>query len=168
MFTNFEQMPNQSRVWIFQASQSWTREEKIVLETSLKEFLNTWTAHGSNLMASYELPYNQFIVIALDEGVHSASGCSIDKSFDLIKTLGSKFNIDFFNRMQIAFWEENKGVFLVHSTKIKEEVEKGALGTNTLTFNNLVSNLEQYRNEWKTPMSNTWLKKYLKSSEVKA
>jgi hypothetical protein len=166
MLTHFQQMPNHSRVWIFQSSRPWTNEEKSILEESLNTFLNSWTAHGSNLMTSYELPYNQFIVIALDEDIHSATGCSIDKSFDLIKTLGAKLNVDFFNRMLIAFWEEQKGVFLVHSSKIKEEVEKGRIGANTLTFNNLVNNLEQYRNFWKTPMSNTWLKKYINSLAV--
>ncbi|GAB4329089.1 MAG: hypothetical protein OHK0038_03060 [Flammeovirgaceae bacterium] len=166
MLTDFRQMPNHSRVWIYQASRRWSDSEKSLIETNLTEFLQSWTAHGNNLMASYDLPYHQFVVIALDETVHPATGCSIDKSFELIKTLGAKLNIDFFDRMQIAFWDENKGVFLIHSQKIKENIEKGNIHAETLTFNNLVNNLEQFRGQWKVPMKDTWLKKYLKPLAV--
>jgi hypothetical protein len=43
-----------------------------------------WAAHGTSLVSSYQLKYNRFIILAVDQDVQSATGCSIDASVEFI------------------------------------------------------------------------------------
>ncbi|MFT4833161.1 MAG: hypothetical protein ACI815_002825, partial [Psychroserpens sp.] len=87
MLVEFNSLSDTSRVWIYQASRSFSAEELEEVRTGLDQFIKEWTAHGSELAAGYEIRYNRFIVIALDQTNITASGCSIDASVRFILDL---------------------------------------------------------------------------------
>ena len=74
MLIPFSDLPNYARVWIYQASRAFCSKEKEKLEQQLQEFLKKWTAHGTDLITGYEIPYDRFIVIGLDEQNQGATG----------------------------------------------------------------------------------------------
>ena len=78
MIVPFDELPAESRVWIYQSNRVFTAEELDFIKANANDFLNNWTAHGSNLQAAIDIPYDRFLVIALNESLQSASGCSID------------------------------------------------------------------------------------------
>lgn len=160
MLVPFSELPQEARIWVFQASRQFTPNELLLIEQELRSFLNGWIAHGQPLKASYELPFHHFIVIGLDQTFQAATGCSIDKCHEFIQTLGSKINIDFFNRLLIAFLVENN-VLTVPSSLIKEYLAKGIISSWSTTFNNLVQTKTEYETAWLVPLQETWLKKYL-------
>ena len=90
MLIPFTDLPDQARVWIYQASRPFSKEEKADITQEIQAFLKQWAAHGSDLVTSYEIPYDQFIVIGLNEEVQGATGCSIDSSVRFIQILESK------------------------------------------------------------------------------
>jgi hypothetical protein len=49
-------------------------------------FLETWP-HGTSLESSYQPKYNRFIIIAVNQDVQPATGCSIDSSVEFIQSL---------------------------------------------------------------------------------
>ena len=65
MLVSFESLPEESRIWVYQSNRPFTEEEIQDIAKDLDAFLTQWTAHGSDLHAGYELPYNRFIVIVL-------------------------------------------------------------------------------------------------------
>ena len=85
MLVDFEKLPDTSRIWIYQADRAFSEEEVSEIQTRLGAFLKQWTAHGSSLEAGFELPYNRFIVIGLNQQNQAASGCSIDASVHLYR-----------------------------------------------------------------------------------
>ncbi|MEL6976420.1 MAG: ABC transporter ATPase, partial [Bacteroidota bacterium] len=78
MLVDFEALPDESRVWIYQSNRSFTEAEITEIKEGLAQFLTQWTAHGSELKAGFTIKYKRFIVIALDQSLAGASGCSID------------------------------------------------------------------------------------------
>src|SRR5665811_853372 len=92
MLTEFNTLPETSRIWIYQADRSFTSDELEEIQSEMDAFLKDWTAHGSNLKAGYEIRYKRFIVIALDQSQAAASGCSIDASVHFIKNLEKKYD----------------------------------------------------------------------------
>ena len=84
MLVEFETLPDTSRVWVYQASRSFNSDELTELKEAFNNFITDWTAHGQDLKAGYEMRYNRFIILALDQSVTSASGCSIDTSVHFI------------------------------------------------------------------------------------
>ena len=152
-------LPDSARVWIYQSSRALTGEEAIKLEMLSNQFVSGWNAHGKKLSAGFEFLHNHFLVLSVDETVHGASGCSIDSSVDLIRHLNTTFNVDFLDRKNVAVLE-NETVKLIPLTSLKAEVESGRFTGASMVFNNLVPSLGDFRNNWLSPASETWLKRY--------
>ena len=47
MYIPFEQLPDQSRVWVYQANRPLTGEEMEQIRSFLKNEMNAWAAHGA-------------------------------------------------------------------------------------------------------------------------
>ena len=92
MLVNFNILPDDSRIWIYQGSRSFSKEELVEVQEKLNDFIEDWTAHGDELRAGYEIRYNRFIILALDQSQNGASGCSIDASVHFIQSLEKKIS----------------------------------------------------------------------------
>ncbi len=156
MLVNFKTLPNDSRIWIYQSDRILTDQEVQQCLIQTENFINDWTAHQADLKASVQILYNHFIVIAVDRNYNEASGCSIDKKVNFIKQLGTSIHVDFFNRMQIAYLA-GEIIQLTDMHKFAEEVKSGKLSNDIIMFNNLVTTIKQYNEEWKTPVKNSWM-----------
>ncbi|QTV06076.1 ABC transporter ATPase [Faecalibacter bovis] len=147
-------LADDSRIWIFQANRKFSSEEKDIITAKLKNFIADWNAHGAALLADFDLPYDQFIVVGVDEKQASASGCSIDKLTKIIRELDSEYNFEFLNRMLIAF-EENENIKIEKLPTFKSKVKEG-LYNNIKVFNNGISNLADYKSSWVLPIEKSW------------
>ena len=103
MIVGFDNIANDARIWIFQANRIFSQLELEFLEKSISLFLNSWTAHGSQLSASFKIEYNTFIIIALDEKNSSATGCSIDKLVNYMKQIENEFSVRLLDRLDISY-----------------------------------------------------------------
>lgn len=163
----FEELSDSSRLWIYQAGRIFTSSEEAVVSEELGTFCEQWAAHGHPLRTSFKIAYHQFIILAADESYHLSSGCSIDGSVHVIKSLQTETGIDFFDRTQIAF-KLNDEVKLFPMTKLKEEFTNGTLTPEVLSFNNLVTTKLDWQKNWLIPVKNSWLARYLPKSVVES
>jgi len=65
------------------------------------------------LEAGFELPYNRFIVLGLNQEKTQASGCSIDASVRFIQELEQKLDLILLDKMNVTF---KQGDFLSHKS----------------------------------------------------
>ena len=94
MVVPFNELPEEARIWVYQSNRKLSQQEVASITTLTSEFLSEWTAHGADLRAGFELRYDRFLVIGLDQRKASASGCSIDTSVRFIQSLEREFGID--------------------------------------------------------------------------
>lgn len=160
MFVPFESLPPTSRLWIYQADRKFSANEKAILESQLKLFTDGWAAHGQALHCSFQIAYDQFVILAANEAMQTASGCSIDDSVRFMQQAGKELAIDFFNRNLIAF-KIDSGVRLVRLTELKTALAEGIWTAESLTFNNLVSQKSGLETDWVIPSSSSWLSRYI-------
>lgn len=155
MMVSFENLPPESRVWIYPSNRPFKTDEIDKLKTSIQHFLNQWTAHNQSLEAAFELPYNRFIVIGINQEQVRASGCSIDASVRFIQELEKEFDLNLLDKMNVTF---KQGDFLAHKslTDFKRLVKNKSVTANTIVFNNLVDTVEEYRNFWEVPAAKSW------------
>jgi hypothetical protein len=59
--------------------------------------------HGTSLESSYQLKYNRFIILAVNQDVQAATGCSIDSSVEFIQSLNKKYSVDLLDKMNVTF-----------------------------------------------------------------
>ena len=103
MYTPFDNIPGHARLWIYQGNRRFTEAEKEQLHSGLTALCEKWSAHDMPLHTSYTIQFDQFVILAVDEQVNGASGCSIDGSVRYLKSLQSQFGLDFFDRTRVAF-----------------------------------------------------------------
>jgi hypothetical protein len=165
MYIPFEQLPPHSRVWIYQAEHSFSKDDAKMISETLKEFCSQWLAHGHPLQSSFKIEYNQFIILAVDENEAQASGCSIDGSLRVMKALGSQLAIDFFNRLKIVVMT-NDSIKTCSKQEVESNYRSGRLSGESITFNNLVATKDEFEKNWRIPLENSWLAKYLRRNAL--
>ena len=113
MIKDFKDLPDDSRLWIYQSNRKLSELEIEIIEPKIIDFLKQWTAHGKDLDAGYEIKYNRFIVFGLNQENASASGCSIDASVNFIQSLEKEFGIDLMDKMNVTYYN---GDFIAHKS----------------------------------------------------
>lgn len=161
MYKPFEEMPDHSRVWIYQSNRKFSDEEVQDIDKDLAVFVADWAAHATPLEASYKIFYNRFIVLVVDQEVHPASGCSIDASVKVIQDLEQKYSVDLLDKMNVTY---KTGEFIAFKTLIefKTLVKSKAVSANTIVFNNLVNDLGEFREYWEVPAEESWHSRFFK------
>jgi len=112
------------------------------------------------LQNSFEVLYDRFIVFAVDESHHIASGCSIDKSVNLMKLLSDQLQVDLLDKTQIAYITKENTIASFDFKKTKELIASNTIDIHTQVFNNLVDNVADFQVKWKNEIGKTWLEKY--------
>lgn len=157
---------DKSRVWIYQSSRFFSISEALQIEEILENFVANWQSHGAKVKGWANLLFGQFIVIMADETIAGVSGCSTDSSVRIIKSIEQNFNVDLFNRQNLAFVIKEK-VQVLPLSQLKYAVENGFVTSETLYFNNLVQVKEELENNWLIPLKDSWLARRLQLAEVK-
>jgi len=160
MYVPFETLPEHARIWVYQASRKLSDTEEEKVRNAQQAFCEQWEVHGLALHSSFKIEYNQFLILCVDEGVHSASGCSIDGSVRILKSYQAELGINFLDPSQVAFMI-NGEVKLFPRLEVKRLFESGQLNAATLTFNNLVATKMDFEKQWKIPVEKSWMVKYL-------
>lgn len=155
MLVDFNTLPETSRVWIYQANRSFTEIEIEDIKSKLDVFIENWTAHGSDLQSGYEIKYKRFIIIALNQNLNAATGCSIDASVRFIQQLEKEYNVDLMDKMNVSY---KQGEFIAYKplNEFKQMAKQRAVSKNTIVFNNLVANKAEYLENWEVPASESW------------
>jgi hypothetical protein len=147
MYIDFDKIPQNARIWVYQANRQLADNEVVMIDNYLKSALNQWAAHGASLLASTKVLYNRFVIIALDQSQNEASGCSIDASTHWFHELGKTLGIDFFDRSQAYFEGDEIKTFSVFQSK--KTVENGIISPETTIFNNIsLATLSDIANKW--------------------
>ncbi len=151
----FKELPETSRIWVYQANRNFSEQELDEINELLPQFLTQWTAHGASLHAGYEIKYNRFIVIGLDQSLASASGCSIDASVHFIQGLEKRYGVELLDRMNVSF---KQGDYITYKSMadFKKMAKARAINEKTIVFNNLVANKQEYLEHWEVPASESW------------
>lgn len=160
MLVDFKKLPDDSRIWIYQANRKLTDEEVTEMENEISEFVTQWTAHGATLEGGFEVRYNRFIVIGLNQSSVAASGCSIDASVHFIQSLEKKYNVDLLDKMNVTYYN---GDYIAHKTltDFREMAKNKSVSKNTVVFNNLVNTKAEYLENWEVPAHQSWHGRFL-------
>jgi SMC interacting uncharacterized protein involved in chromosome segregation len=155
MYVPFENLPDESKIWIYQSNRKFSDAEFAEIETALQSFVENWAAHGTSLEASYQLKYNRFIILAVNPEIQAATGCSIDDSVRFIQELEKKYDVDLLDKMNVTF---KLGEHIAHKplAEFKKMAKEKAVSENTIVFNNLVNSVGEWNEFWEVPANESW------------
>lgn len=147
----------QSKVWIYQSNRAFTNEEVAAIELKINDFASQWKAHGHQLRAKAEVLHNYFLVFTIDEASAGVTGCSIDASVRVVKELEQEYNVDLFNRFNMAYLVESK-VVVASKEDFETLINIKSVGPSTIVFNNMVQTLGDFETKWQVPFEQSWHK----------
>jgi len=160
MYVSFNLLPPNAKVWIYQSDTNLSIVDVELIEKEVKFFLNNWSSHNKEIESSYEIRYNRFLIIGLNENINSASGCSIDKSVNFIKNLQSILKVNFLNRLDVAYKIGNE-INSISLLEFQNMIRENKLSKDSIVYNNMIDTKKLYLNNWETTIENSWHKKYL-------
>lgn len=160
MLIDFESLPDHSRVWVYQCNRSFTEEEQNSIKEKLNQFITSWTAHGKDLQAGYTIKYNRFIILALNQNLNAATGCSIDASVHFIQQLEQDYKVDLMDKMNVSY---KQGAFIAYKPlkDFKKMAKQNAVSKKTIVFNNLVNTITEFKSHWEVPASESWHSRFM-------
>lgn len=148
-----------SRMWFYGLEKPMTEAQSEQLKALMDNFVAEWKAHGTQLAASYRIIAKQCIIIAVDETLQQATGCSIDKSVHLLQEFGNQHGLDFFNRL-LVFTMSETGFEALPPSKLKARIATGAIDGDTPVMNTLAPTLRA-SGDGMIPLRESWAAKYL-------
>ena len=160
MLVDFNKLPDTSRIWVYQSNRKFTAQELEYITAKTRYFLTQWTAHGAELEAGFQIRYDRFIVLGLNQQNASASGCSIDASVHFIQELQEKMDVDLLDKMNVTYYN---GAFIAHKTLLdfRKMAKNKSVSANTVVFNNLVNTKQQYKENWEVAAKDSWHSRFL-------
>ena len=159
-----EDFNDNSRVWIYQSSRLFFISEALEMEDMLNEFAASWKSHGAAVKGFANLFFGHFIILIADETSTGVSGCSTDSSVHLIKNIEEKFNVQLFDRQNLAFVVRDK-IQLLPLNQFEYAVENNFINADSLYFNNTVLTKKDLIEKWIIPVKDSWLAKRVNLSE---
>ena len=154
MLFDFSNIPDSSKVWIFQTDRIISDHEKEIISTIISNFISVWETHNRPVYSSFKL-FDYFLCIFVDESNYVTSGCSIDSLVKEVKSIGIKLELDFFNRQNIIYNDNGKEAI------ISIEKFKDLKRDNLKFYNNLVSTKLDFENKWLVYVEDSWLNRLL-------
>ncbi|MCF6296917.1 MAG: ABC transporter ATPase [Flavobacteriaceae bacterium] len=161
MLVNFSSLPDNSKIWIYQSSRKFLDTEVSEISSKMEQFITNWKRHGDDLKGSYQIKYNQFIVLAVDQSYNEASGCSVDASTHVFKQFEVQYQVDLFNKMNTAF-KDGDNINIVSLSDFQNFINQQKINTKTIVFNNLINTKKELETVWEVSADKSWHSRYFK------
>jgi hypothetical protein len=158
---NYEELANESKVWIFQANRELSKSEQESISAELTKFVDNWISHGSLLKACFKLLHDRFIVFVVDEEGDRMCGRAVDSSVRFVKELEAKYKVSLLDRNQMAYIDRNGAVQGCKLEELSELMDANKVSPETKVFNNLVQNKTEFEKSWLVNLSTSWHQNYI-------
>lgn len=163
MFVDFEALPENARVWVYQAGRDLSETEQARVLDFLTRAVDSWVTHGMPMRGSVKILFNRMLVLAADTGFQNPSGCSIDSSTGWLQELGRAMGLNFFDRSIGYFEDEKLKFFSVFDAK--KQVSGGSIRPDTPIINLQVNTVNDLENALVVPASESFLSRYFSTVE---
>jgi hypothetical protein len=159
MITDFKNIPDDSRVWIYQSNRDFTDLDIKIIKNKTTFFIDNWKAHGNDLQASYLIKERRFLVIAVNEKFNPIGGCSIDYSLQLVNDISNTINLDLLDRLLVNYRSENK-IKSISLKDLKNKIKNRSFSPETIIFNTTVKTKKELSTDFELKISSSWLSKF--------
>lgn len=155
----FEQLPDESRVWIFGAAEPPEDGTAGRLRDRMRAFLEEWTAHRRELVAGFDWRYDRFLLVAVDDRRAGPSGCSIDALMHRLAGLEDELGVSLLDTSSVRYRDPDEPgrIRSVARPEFRRLAESGDVGPDTVVFDLTVDRVGDVRaGRWERPAGESW------------
>ncbi|MDG2332183.1 MAG: hypothetical protein P8M05_11385 [Flavobacteriales bacterium] len=159
MEVDFNSLPNQSKVWMYQANRLLNDEDKKVIYELAEVFLSQWESHNIPVNGAIDTLNNCFVRIAAFTDEPNMCGRAQDAQVRLAKEIELELGIELTNRLLLAFEIEGE-TEIVHMNDLANEIRQGRINADSNFYNNLIQSKQDFDASWVMKAGESWLSKY--------
>ncbi|MDG1337788.1 MAG: ABC transporter ATPase [Flavobacteriaceae bacterium] len=159
MIIDFKNIPDDSRIWIYQSSKDLSDSDIKIIDNKTTLFLENWKAHGNELQASYLIKERRFLIIAVNERFNPIGGCSIDYSLQLVNDISTTINLNLLDRLSVNYRLENN-IKSISLRDLKNKIKNKSFSPETIIFNTTVKTKKELSSDFELKISSSWLSKF--------
>ena len=159
MIIDFKNIPDDSRIWIYQSSKDLSDSDIKIIDNKTTLFLENWKAHGNDLQASYLIKERRFLIIAVNERFNPIGGCSIDYSLQLVNDISTTINLNLLDRLSVNYRLENN-IKSISLRDLKNKIKNKSFSPETIIFNTTVKTKKELSSDFELKISSSWLSKF--------
>lgn len=153
----FDRITETARLWVFASEREISAAEGQLLLAEMQAFVNSWTAHNTELAASCDLKFGRFLFVAVNEATTSASGCSIDEMMRRVRLIGETYGIEFFGMPRVQYRDASGSIHSILRSEFADKATKGDFTVNTIVFDNTITTLAELTSgKWELPAKESW------------
>ena len=153
----FDTLPGEARLWCFGSSRELDEVRVRAAQDAMSRFVEEWTAHRRNLRAGFALLHGRFLLVAVDESMTGASGCSIDALMGQLRSLGSELEVDFLDSLPVWLRQSDGTVRSVSRADFSDMARTGQAAETTPVFDLTVGRVADLREgRFEAPAARTW------------
>jgi hypothetical protein len=155
---DFNELNDSSRLWIFGSAKPIGDDQIGYINESMQRFVEKWASHSLDVTAGWDLKYNRFFFLAVDESDTGVSGCSIDSMVKNLQQIEQETGNGIVNNQSKVFYRDKDGeIQCMERHEFKQLAVNGAVDENTIVFNNTILSVSELKEgKWEVPMSESW------------
>jgi len=142
-------------------AENFTNKKFHGLKENIEAFLNCWTNEDQLFNCAYELKYDRFIVISVDDTDISLSLKTHDALSIFIQELEKKFEVILLDKINVCY---KQGEFVQYKdiVEFKKMMKEKGVSSKTIVFDNMITTKEELENNWEINIMDSWLGRFLK------
>lgn len=159
MYLPFDQLPQTSRVWVYQADRKLLDSEQELIRQKMIRFCEGWNTHGNGMPSSFTMVDGQILILAVDESSLGASGCSIDSSVRMVKEIETILGLNLTDQGKVSLKNPTGEVEVLPALGLKSKIQQGVITLKQEVINPLIKTKADLDQLWQ-PVPTSWLNKY--------
>lgn len=161
MIVDFKKLPDEAKLWVFPSSRKFYLQEITGIKEKIEEFLLEWDDQGVLIRCSYQLEYDRFIIIAVDDSLNSLSLEAHNLLITFIQELEKTLKVVLMDKMNVCY---KQGEFVQYKDLIefKKMMKARGVSQKTTVFNNMITNKADFKYHWEINIMDSWLGRFMK------
>lgn len=160
MLVEFTSLPASAKLWIYPSSRKFYAEEIFEVTDKVKTFIAGWKKEDDSFKASYQIAYNRFIILAVDDLQSTLTTQDVDTSVQFILQLQQDHDVVLLDKMNVCF-KQGEYVQYKELKDFKKLLKNKSVTGKSIVFDNLVQTKEEYENYWETSIEESWYSRFL-------
>lgn len=160
MLVEFDNLPDTSKIWIYQSNRKFYTEEVPEITKKTERFLEDWTNNNKAIEASFKMHYDRFIILAVNDVQYPLSIDAIDASVGFIIGLQNEYAIELLDKLNVCF-KQGKFVQYKDLKTFQKLIKNKSISEKTIVFNNLINTKEELKDNWEIPITDSWHNRFL-------
>ena len=145
MLLPYHKVPDNFKVWIYQANRQIEIDELNDINDAIEFFVEEWQQHGEEIRGFSAVYYRRFIVLMADNLLNDNT---VNSFADTLRALGNYLDIDFFDNTKICYKIGLQDIADFNYDELETLVIKEYLRPDTIIFDNNVSTKVDFDKKW--------------------